>query len=274
MHNTPSKVIMYGVLIGFTLFALYPLLYTLQTSLKTGAEYLDNKLLWPTDTTLENYRHVLVEGNMLKYFRNNMILMPAAMLAYLFVCISSGFAFGRLRFPFRLPIFLTVLFLMIFPQMLLSIQIFQVCRTLHLVNSYLGLILVWTAYFAPFGAYIMTTFYSTVPLELMESARLDGASTWQILTRIMVPIAKPMIGILVIIGFQSMWNELPFSLLLLQKDTMRTVTLGIAMLQGQYGLDDTVLTATIMVASAVPLALFLFFQKYIAMGAYAGAVKG
>jgi ABC-type glycerol-3-phosphate transport system permease component len=108
----------------------------------------------------------------------------------------------------------------------------------------------------------------------MESARLDGASTWQILTRIMVPIAKPMIGILVIIGFQSMWNELTFSLLLLQKDTMRTVTLGIAMLQGQYGLDDTALTATIMVASAVPLALFLFFQKYIAMGAYAGAVKG
>jgi ABC-type glycerol-3-phosphate transport system permease component len=167
-----------------------------------------------------------------------------------------------------------MLFLMIFPQMLLSIQIFQVCRKLHLVNSYIGLILVWVAYFAPFGTYIMTTYYSTVPWELIESARLDGAGTFQLLVRIMVPVAKPMIGILAIIGFQSMWNELPFSMLLLQKDTLRTVTQGIAMLQGQYGLDDTVLTAGIMVASAVPLALFLFFQKYIAMGAYAGSVKG
>ena len=76
------------------------------------------------------------------------------------------------------------------------------------------------------------------------------------------------------IGFQAMWNELPFSLLLLQKDSMRTITLGIGLMQGQYGLDDTVLTAAIMTASAVPFLLFLFFKKYIAMGSYAGSIKG
>jgi raffinose/stachyose/melibiose transport system permease protein len=274
VYRTVPKIIMYGVLVIFTLFSLYPLLYSLQTSLKTVDEYLDNKLSWPKDSTLENYTQVLITGKMLKYFVNNCIIMPAAMVSYLAVCVMAGFAFGRLRFPFRLPIFLAVLFLMIFPQMLLSIQIFQVCRKLHLINNYVGLILVWVAYFAPFGTYIMTTYYSTVPWEMIESARLDGASTWQLLWHIMLPIAKPMLGILIIIGFQSMWNELPFSLLLLQKDTMRTVTLGVAMMQGQYGLDDTVLTAAIMVTAAVPLALFLFFQKYIAMGAYAGSVKG
>ena len=274
MKQRLPKIIMYTVLGVFAIFAVYPLIYTVQTSLKSMPEYLENKLVWPQQMTLENYQTVLVKGNMLKYFRNNLIVMPLAMIVYLAVCIAAGFAFGRLRFPLRLPIFLTMLFLMIFPQMLLSIQIFQVCRKLHLVNSYIGLVLVWVAYFAPFGTYIMTTFYSTVPWELIESARLDGAGTFQLLVRIMVPVAKPMIGILTIIGFQSMWNELPFSMLLLQKDTLRTVTQGIAMLQGQYGLDDTVLTAGIMVASAVPLILFLFFQKYIAMGAYAGSVKG
>jgi ABC-type glycerol-3-phosphate transport system permease component len=274
VYKTAPKIIMYCVLVGFTLLSLYPLIYSVQTSLKTVDEYLDNKLFWPKDFTLKNYTQVLITGKMLQYFRNNCIIMPAAMVVYLAVCATAGFAFGRLRFPLRLPIFLAVLFLMIFPQMLLSIQIFQVCRKLHLINSYLGLILVWVAYFAPFGTYIMTTYYSTVPWDLIESARLDGASTWQLLFHIMIPIAKPMLGIIIIIGFQSMWNELPFSLLLLQKDTMRTVTLGVAMMQGQYGLDDTVLTAAIMVTAAVPLALFLFFQKYIAMGAYAGAVKG
>jgi raffinose/stachyose/melibiose transport system permease protein len=274
MNKCVPKVIMYTMLVAFTLCALYPILYTFQTSMKTANEYVDNKLSWPKHLTLENYVTVLIKGRLLKYFLNNCLLMPTAMLVYLSVCIAAGFAFGRLRFPFRLPIFLTMLFLMIFPQMLLSIQIFQVCRALHLVNSRLGIILVWVAYFAPFGTYIMTTFYASVPMELIESARLDGASTWQLLIRIMVPIARPMVGIIVIIGFQAMWNELPFSMLLLQKDTLRTVTQGIAMLQGQYGLDDTVLTAAIMTASAVPLALFLFFQKNIAMGVYAGAVKG
>jgi len=166
------------------------------------------------------------------------------------------------------------LFLMIFPQMLLSIQIFQICRTLHLVNNYIGLILVWVAYFGPFGTYIMTTYYSTVPMEIVESARLDGTNIWQILFYIMVPIAKPMIVIIVIIGFQSMWNELPFSLLLLQTANLRTITQGIGMMQGQYGLDDTILTAAIISASLVPLLLFMVFQREITMGSYSGAVKG
>jgi len=277
MPNSYKKsvnVIMYCILMVFALMALYPLLFVLITSLKSSGEYVNNKLLIPKKVTFDNYYYVWVKGNMLKYFINSCIVIPCGLIAYLFVCISAGFAFGRLRFPFRFSIFLTVLFLMIFPQMLLSIQIFQICRTLHLVNNYIGLILVWVAYFGPFGTYIMTTYYSTVPMEIVESARLDGTNIWQILFYIMVPIAKPMIVIIVIIGFQSMWNELPFSLLLLQTANLRTITQGIGMMQGQYGLDDTILTAAIISASLVPLLLFMVFQREITMGSYSGAVKG
>lgn len=277
MNNTNARIgktLIYFVLIFFALLALYPLFHVVITSLKSTREYTDNKLLLPKHVTLENYKYVLVDNNMLKYFINSCILIPCALIAYLFVCISAGFAFGRLRFPFRFSIFLTVLFLMIFPQMLLSIQIFQVVRTMRLINNYFGLMLVWVAYFAPFGTYIMTTYYSSVPMEMVESARIDGANIWQMLFHIMVPIAKPMIVIIVIIGFQSMWNELPFSLLLLQTENLRTITQGIGLMQGQYGLDDTVLTAAIISASVVPFLLFLFFQKEITMGSYGGAVKG
>jgi ABC-type glycerol-3-phosphate transport system permease component len=274
MPKVSFKIFIYIILTFFLILAVYPLIHTLITSLKTANEYINNKIFWPNHFTLDNYYYVLIKANMIKYFINSCILMPPALLVYLFVCTAAGFAFGRLRFPFRLPIFLVVLFLMIFPQMLLSIQIFQVCRNLHLINNYFGLILVWVAYFAPFGTYIMTTYYSTVPMEIIESAKIDGASTMQLLFRIMVPIGKPMIAVIIIIGFQSMWNELPFSLLLLQKEGLRTITQGIGMMKGQYGLDDTILTSAIMTASAVPLVLFLFFQKYITMGAYAGSVKG
>jgi ABC-type glycerol-3-phosphate transport system permease component len=265
---------MYLILIVFAFIALYPLFFVLITSLKSAGEYINNKLLLPQKATFANYRYVWINGNMLKYFINSCILIPAALIVYLFVCISAGFAFGRMRFPFRFSIFLSVLFLMIFPQMLLSIQIFQIIRNMRLVNTYVGLILVWVAYFAPFGTYIMTTYYSSVPMEIVESARIDGASIWQMLFRIMVPIAKPMIVIIVIIGFQSMWNELPFSLLLLQTEHLRTITQGIGMMQGQYGLDDTILTAAIISAAIVPFILFIFFQRQITMGSYGGAVKG
>lgn len=268
------KTLMYIALTIFAFLALYPIIFASITSFKSPAEYVNNKLGLPERFTFDNYRYVWVKGGMLRYFFNSLMLIPLALSLYLFVCVSAGFAFGRLRFKFRFPLFLAVLFLMIFPQMLLSMQIFQVCRMLRLVNNYFGLILVWVAYFAPFGTYIMTTYYSTVPMELVESARIDGAGIYRMLFCIMVPVAKPMIIVIMIIGTQSMWNELPFSMLLLQRAGMRTITQGIGMLKGQYGLDDTIMMAAVMSASLVPLLLFVFFQKQITMGSYSGAVKG
>ncbi len=271
--NKNIKFIVYIVLIFFALVSIYPLLHIFMTSFKPLSEYIDNRVLPPSHWVFDNYK-TAIEQNMFYYFRNNFILIPAAMIFYLFVCITAGFAFGRLHFRLRLPLFLFILFLMIFPQMLLSLQIFQLCVKFHLTNTYLGVILVWTAYFAPFGTYIMATYFNTLPYEIIESGRIDGANTWGILTRIAMPMALPMMGILLIIGFQSMWNELPFSLLLLQRMEMRTVTLGVAIMQGQYGIPDTTQSAIIMLASLIPMLVFVFFQKYIATGAFSGAIKG
>jgi len=273
-YDRTLKIIMYTFLGICAFVALYPIVFAVMTSVKTPEEYVTNKLGFPSKLTLDNYSYVWKNGNMLKYFMNTLLVIPAGLVFYLFICVSAGFAFGRLRFPGRLPLFLSVLFLMIFPQMLLSMQIFQICRSLKLVNNYFGLILVWVAYFSPFGTYIMTTYYSTVPMSLVESARLDGAKLYQMLFRIMVPIAQPMIIVITIIGTQSMWNELPFSMLLLQNADMRTITHSLGMLKGQYGLKDPILMAAILCAASVPIVLFLFFQKQITMGSYSGAVKG
>lgn len=272
-YESTIKMIMY-IFLGICAFmALYPMVFAIMTSIKTPEEYVTNKLRFPDQITFGNYVYAWKNGNMLRYFLNTLLVIPAGLIVYLFICVSAGFAFGRLRFKGRLPLFLAVLFLMIFPQMLLSIQIFQICRHLKLVNNYFGLILVWVAYFTPFGTYIMTTYYSTVPMSLVESARLDGATLYQMLLHIMVPIAQPMLVVITIIGTQSMWNELPFSMLLLQNADMRTITHSLGMLKGQYGLKDPILMAVILCAASVPVLLFLFFQKQITMGSYSGAIK-
>lgn len=269
-----AKLVIYAVLFVCAAAALFPLYHVGVTSLKANAEYLDNKAGLPQAPTLASYRYILVEGKMLRYFANNLVLIPLALAAYISVCLAAGFAFGKLRFRFKMPIFLGVLFLMIFPQMLLAVQIFRLASVLGLINTHLGVVLVWTAYFAPFGTYIMTTYFAAVPYELVESARIDGASTFRILTRIMAPVASPMVATILIIGVQSMWNELPFSLLLLQDETKRTVSLAVAMLKGEYGLRAPDLSAAVVLASAIPVVLFILFQRKITLGTLSGSIKG
>jgi ABC-type glycerol-3-phosphate transport system permease component len=264
----------YLLLTIFTLFIIYPLYFTVITSLKTTAAYSSDKVGLPVVPTLENFNTVLVRMNMFTFLVNTLILVGFSMVLYLFVCTAAGFAFGKLRFKGRLGVFTFVLFIQIFPQMVIAGQVYQLINKMNLLNTFAGLILVWVAYFAPFGTYIMTTYYSTVPKSMVESARMDGAGVFQQLTRIMIPVAKPMIGTLGIIGALAMWSELPFSLLVLQRQQLRTLTLGIAIMQGEYGLPTPVLSAAILVTSIVPFILYIIFQNYITMGSTAGSVKG
>lgn len=275
MKRTPGSTIgSYALLIFLSVIALAPLLFSIGASFKTAGDYATNPNPIPAHVTTENYVWAFGDASLLTYLGNSLILVPLGLLLYLGICISAGFAFGKLRFKFRLSIFLVVLFLMIFPQMLLLVQLFKLIAAMKLVNTYIGVILAWVAYFAPFGTYIMTTYFSTVPDEIIESARIDGASSFRILATIMAPIGLPMIGNIAIIGFLSMWNELPFSMVLLQDNALRTVTLSVAMLKGQYGLSIPAQSTVLMISAVIPVLVFLIFQKYVTQGATAGAVKG
>ena len=275
MNRSPNSLIpRYVILILMTLIAIIPLVFVVVSSLKTPAEYALNPGSLPQHPTFENYVWAFSKGEIHRYLGNSLAVVPFGLVLYLGVCVSAGFAFGKLRFRFRLGVFLGVLFLMIFPQMLLVMQMFKLMTIFGLANSFVGLVLAWVAYFAPFGTYIMTTYFSSVPDEILESARMEGCGSLRILISIMAPIAAPMIGTISIIGLLTMWNELPFSLLLLQDNSMRTITLSVAILQGEYGLNTPSLAAILMLTAIVPILIFLFFQKYVTQGATAGALKG
>jgi len=262
------------MMILLVLASLLPLYDVVAASFKSGDEFLVNTFLPPNSPIIDNYVYAATSGRLLRFTLNSLILVPIGLVFYIAVCVSAGYAFGKMRFASRRPLLLFVLFLMIFPQLLLATQVFRVISILNLTDTGLGVILTWVAYFAPFGTYIMTTYFTDMPYELVEAARMDGASHLRILTTVMVPIAMPMIATIAIIGFQSMWNELPFSLLILQTEASRTVTLGIAMMKGQYGLRVPIQSAALVIAMAVPLIIFLVFQRYVTLGVTAGAVKG
>jgi raffinose/stachyose/melibiose transport system permease protein len=272
--GTGWRVLVHVFLIVLVVASILPLYNVIAASFKSADEFVMNPFFPPQSPTADNYVYAAISGRLLRYAVNSLVLVPLGLILYLAVCISAGYAFGKMRFRLRLPLFLLVLFLTIFPQLLLATQVFKLISLLHLTNTGLGVILSWVAYFSPFGTYIMTTYFADMPYELVEAARLDGASQLRILTRVMTPLAAPMIATVAIIGFQSMWNELPFSLLIQQDQGSRTITLGIAMMRGEFGLRVPILSAALVIAMAVPLVMFLIFQRRVTLGVTAGAIKG
>jgi ABC-type glycerol-3-phosphate transport system permease component len=271
----PAARLLVQVFMIFLVFvSVLPLYNVVSASLKSIDEYPTNPILLPLAPTSSNYQYAAFSGHLLRFTVNSLIYVPIGVVLYVVICILAGYAFGKMRFAFRRPIFLLVLFMSIFPQLLLATQVSKLISLIHLTNTALGVILSWVAYFAPFGTYIMTTYFADMPYELVEAARIDGASPTRTLVSIMAPLAMPMVATISIIGFQSMWNELPFSMLILQQESLRTLTVGIAVLRGEYGLRVPILSAALVIAMVVPLFIFLLFQRHITLGVTAGAVKG
>jgi len=272
--SRPVRWAVQVLMIVLVVASLLPLYNVVSASLKSIDEFPTNPVGLPAKVVFDNFVYAAFDAKLLQYTVNSLILVPGAVALYVAICIAAGYAFGKMRFSLRLPLFLLVLFLSIFPQLLLATQVFKLISLLGLTNTGLGAVLTWVAYFAPFGTYIMTTYFADMPYELVEAARIDGAGPLTVLVRVMAPLATPMIATIAIIGFQSMWNELPFSLLVLQSQDQRTLTVGIAMMRGEFGLRVPILSAALVLAMVVPLGLFLVFQRHITLGVTAGAVKG
>jgi len=274
MNRRYKTFIVYFFLLVLALLVLYPFYFAFISSLKTVEQYTLDKLGLPKTFNLENFERVLFRLNLLAYMLNTVITVAIAMFFYLVICAAAGLAFGKFNFRGRLFLFSLILFFQIFPQMVVAGELYQLLSRMRLLNTRAGIILAWLAYFCPFGSYIMTTYFATVPKDIIESARIDGANVFQLLFRIMMPVAKPMLGTIGIIGTLAMWNELPFAMLILQRDSLRTLTIGIALLQGEFGLPIPVLSAAVIVSALVPTVCYFFFQDFIAMNATAGSVKG
>lgn len=268
------KAAKYVILVFFTIICVFPLVFAGISSLKSVEAYSASKLALPETITFDHYVAALTNLNMTTYLLNSVIMVALAMVIYFLVCTAAGYAFGLLRFRGRLTLFSLVLFLMIFPQMVIASQIYRIIVGLGLLNTRAGVILVWAAYFSPFGTYIMTTYYSSVPRALIESARIDGANVFTQLVYIMIPVAAPMIGTIGIVGSFAMWQELPFSLFILQRPELRTISLGIVLMQGEHGVPIPTLSAAFIISAVLPFVGYLFFQRRIAMGATAGSLKG
>lgn len=254
------------------LSCVYPVYLAINNALKDNRGYILDRFGLVQNPTLSNFVQAWTQSNLDAYFINSVITTAGAVVLLLVVSSLAGFALAVLRFPLRRLIFIVILASLMIPVQVVLVPFYQTVVGLGLLNTRIGLIISYTAFFLPFSVYLMTSFYAGLPRELVEAARIDGAKLIQVWWYVMVPMGKPALITLGILNTLYCWNDVLISLLVLQDQ--RTLMVGIAALRGEYTTNVPLLSAGIVLAAAPIVILYIIFQRQIVSGIAVGAVKG
>jgi alpha-glucoside transport system permease protein len=231
-------------------------------------------LLPPWHFTIANYQSVINAQGLGQAFVNSLIIAIPGTLLPVFVAAFAAFAFSWLHFPGRDWIFLGIVALLVVPIQTTLIPNLKLFTDLNITGSYLAIWIAHTAYGLPFAIYLLRNFFGALPSDLIESARIDGASNWRIFTRILLPLSVPSLASLVIFQFMWVWNDLLVALIYLGGGEKAPLPLAIADLVNSFGSNYEVLTSAAFISMALPLVVFFSLQRYFVRGMLAGAVKG
>lgn len=252
---------------------IYPLFVMVMSSFKTNAEIFSSPFALPSSFSLTNAERVWNETNFVRYLANSVgITMAAVALILLF---STMAAYAIARYQFRLSALVLMFFLsgMTVPLKLAIIPLFIQLDSLGLVDSYAGLVLVYVAMGIPSAVFIMTGFLRTLPRELEESARMDGASEFRIMRSIMLPLARPALVIVAIQNAVPIWNDFFFPLVLITSDNLKTLPQGLTVFVGEFTTDWGVLFTGLTLAALPITLLYIVLSKQFISGITQGAVK-
>jgi multiple sugar transport system permease protein len=266
-----------GVLIGLLLgagFAGLPVLWMLSSSFKSNTEIFEFPPRLITDNfSFGAYAAIFADPEKIRFFINSYVVSGAVTILTLIIAIMAAYAFSRFEFRFKNQLNMIIVSVQAVPPITLLIPYFGLMVTLGLYNTYAGLILTYMVFTLPYAIIMMTGYFNTLPRELDEAVRVDGAGSWTALWRILVPISVPGIVSVGIYTFMLAWNEYLFALTLTKTNDMRTVPIGIQLLMGQTSYEWNEMMAMSILGSIPVLALFLFFQRYFIGGLTSGSVK-
>lgn len=255
--------------------SLFPVYLMVTTALKTNPEIAANVFKPPSKLYLSNFERAWVIGKFGTYFWNSIIVTFFSVVLVLVLSLVAGFCLGALkdRIIGERAIFSYFLIGFTIPFYGYMVPLFLNLRDLGLLNSRTGVTLTLTAVNLPFGVFLMRSFFRTFPSELLDSARIDGCNVSRMLISIAIPIAKPAMLALVVVQAIWSWNDLIVPLLILQKDSLRTVSVGLTFFQTRFGADYALVAAGSTLAVIPPVLLYVLFQRHLEKGLLGGALK-
>jgi multiple sugar transport system permease protein len=268
-----GSVGLHAALVAGGALTLFPLLWMLSASFMSAGEATTfPPHLLPRAATLEQYRQLFVRLSLGRAFLSSAIIAVVVTLGSLLFNSMAGYAFARLRFGGRERLFGLLLAALIIPAQVGMLPLFLMMKALHLVNSYWGAILPSLA--TVLGIFLVRQFMLSIPHELIEAARIEGAGELRIYWSLVMPLARPVLATLAILTFMTTWNDFMWPLIVLSDQRRYTLPVAMASLVGEHALDIELMMAGAVVTVLPVLVLFLALQRYYIAGLTAGSVKG
>ena len=275
-------------LISFTLISLYPVLWVLALAFSgqqsvgiidlpkdpTFLERLRGVLPWPANFSVKNFVDVMTEQPFGRWLLNSVLVSLMTTVLGVFLACTAAYAFSRFRFPGRDGGMLAFLVSQMFPGTLMLIPLFIIIvKWLGLGNNFWGLVIVYATTAIPFCVWMLKGYFDTIPIDIEESARIDGASPQTIFFRIILPLAKPAIAITALFSFMTAWNEFILASVFLESESKYTAPVGLRFFVGGFSSQWGFFAAGSVIVSLPVVILFLYLQKYLVSGLTAGSVK-
>lgn len=274
--DTLQKLIIYAVLVAGAVIVLFPFLWTFSTSLKTPEQvYQIPPQLIPDPIAPENYDRVINERPFGRWMLNSVFVVVVSTIGTLLSCSLAAFAFSRLRWPFRDQLFLVLLATMMLPSQVTLIPTFILFKELGWVNTYFPLTL--PAWFArnAFYVFLLRQFFMTIPLDLDDAARMDGANNFQVYWRIILPMSKPALGVAALMFAQFKWREFLAPLIYLNRRESLLASIGLRTFMDEtHGTDWELMMAANIMFMVPVVVVFFFTQRYMIQGVVISGVKG
>lgn len=267
------KIIAYVFLIVMAVIFVTPMLFTIISSLKTKLDIFTDPFALPKNPQWSNYITAWKDANMSSYFLNSVIQSGSTVIMTSLISTMAAYALARFDFKLNKPLVLIFMLGMMVPMHTILVPVSYIIGLFNLKNNIFALVLVYVAFNLPFSIMVMITFMKGVNRSLEEAAIIDGASYFQIYSKIMIPLTLPAISTISIFNFMGAWNNILFPLLFINDKRLRPIALGLLNFNGERGSEYGLMMAGIVITVAVPLAIYLLFQEKVESGLAAGAVK-
>jgi len=272
--KTSLNIIIHLFLLTVAVTCVFPLLWMISSSFKTQETIFKDMSLIPQSFHFENYYHAWVEGGFAKYFLNSVFYTVAVVLGIIIISSLAAYAFSRLQFPGKNFIFYIFMAAMMIPIQGSFVPLYVLLNALHLRDTRLGYILAMINVGLSTSIFLLKTFFDKMPKELEDAARIDGCSKLGIWWNVALPLAKPVLAVVVVYNALNVWNEFMLALLIFDSRPLMPLQVGLMSFQGEFVTKYPLLMAGLTTAALPIIFVYLLMQKYIVKGVTAGAVVG
>jgi len=273
VSRTLARLVKQAVLVAVTCLALFPIYVMISAAFKSQDDFLRDPWGLPLEPTLNGFRTAL-NDQFPTWFANSAVLTTSSVAATLMLASLAGWGFARWDFRGRDTLLGVLVSLMVVPPVVLLVPLFVFGVEIGWISTFRLVILIYVGLMLPFSIYLLTNFFRTIPRSLIEAAIVDGASSWSVFRRIVLPLSAAPLLTLAVVNLLWVWNELLIALVFLQDDSKRTLMVGLTGFQSRYNLDVPVIMSGLTLATLPILAFYLFGQRFFVRGLVTGAVKG